>query len=416
MSTHEPENIQKTFDTLMSIPEVQKGIDFILEDHAQTIKDQLELVVIKAPSTLEHKRAARFAEMFDDLGLENVHIDDRVNVIGLRKGSGTGPTLIVEAHIDTVFPMETEIIPRIDPDGTIRAPGIADDTRGMASLLSVIRAFNASGIRHSGDFYFVGTACEEGIGDFLGMKDFLRDYQGKIDASVSIDGGGAARISHSATGIKTMEFRFFGIGGHSFGAFGTMANPLHAAARAIAKIADFQVPEDPKTTFSASIFNAGNETGICSIVQEASFSINFRSYDPVELAKLEQAIFKAVQEACDEETARWGKDTITWTHKYWEDNLAGRQDVSVPIVQTALAAMRRLDIEPDIVEYGSTNASIAIVKGIPAICLGSGGASGNAHSTLEWFHPEGAYLSPQLVFLTLLALSGVEGHTISTLS
>ena len=415
MSDQVPENIQKAFTILMDLPEVKKGIDFILEDHPRTIKDQLELVVIKSPSTLEHQRAARFAEMMRELGLEDVRIDDRVNVIGIKKGAGKGPTLMVEAHIDTVFPMEVEIIPRIDPDGTIHAPGIADDTRGMASLLSVIRAFYASGVAHSGDIYFVGTACEEGIGDFLGMKDFLRDHQGIIDASVSIDGGRADRLSHSATGIKTMEFKFFGIGGHSFGAFGTMANPLHAAARAIAKIADFQVPEDPKTTFSASIFNAGNVIGICSIVQEASFSINFRSYDPVELAKLEQAIFKAVQEACDEETARWGKDTITWEYKYWEDNLAGRQDVSVPIVQTALAAMKRLDIQPDIREYGSTNASIAIVKGVPAICLGSGGESGNAHSTNEWFKPDGAYLSPQLVFLTLLALSGVEGHTESTL-
>jgi acetylornithine deacetylase/succinyl-diaminopimelate desuccinylase-like protein len=415
MSERALESIQKVFTVLMEMPEVQKGLDFILEDHQQTIKDQLELVVIKSPSTLEHQRAARFAEMLREVGLENVYIDERVNVIALKKGAGTGPTLMVEAHIDTVFPMETEIIPRIDPDGTIHAPGIADDTRGMVSLLSIARAFYASAIPHAGDIYFVGTACEEGIGDFLGMKDFLRDHAGMIDASVSIDGGGSDRISHSATGIKTMEFRFFGIGGHSFGAFGTMANPLHAAARAIAKIADFKVPEDPKTTFSASIFTAGNETGICSIVEQASFSINFRSYSPEELAKLEQAIFKAVQDACDEETERWGKDTITWEYKYWEDNLAGKQDVSVPIVQTALAAMRRLDIEPDIREYGSTNASIAIVKGIPAICLGSGGTSGNAHSTLEWHHPDGAYQSPQLVFLTLLALSGIQGHTESTL-
>ena len=410
------ERIRETLETLSGLPDVRHGIEFIREDHQLTIEDQLELVVIKSPTTMERERANRFAQMLDELGLRDARVDERLNVVGLKKGAGKGPTLMVEAHIDTVFPMETEIIPRFDPDGTIHAPGIADDTRGMASLLSVIRAFNASGIAHSGDIYFVGTSREEGVGGFGGMKDFLLDHQGEIDACVSIDGGGADRITYSATGIKTIEFKFFGIGGHAYGAFGTMANALHAAGRAIGKIADLRVPDEPRTTFCVSSFDAGSFSGIHCIVEDASFTINFRSNSAEELEKLEKAIFKAVEEACVEETERWGKDTITWEYKYWVDNLAGQQDIAAPVVQTTYAAMKRLEIEPDFREFGSTNANIPIVMNIPAVCLGRGGREGQNHSTNEWHHPDGAYQSPQVVFLTLLALSGVEGHTESTLN
>ncbi|MCL2008742.1 MAG: M20/M25/M40 family metallo-hydrolase [Treponema sp.] len=405
----------KIMSALTSLQEVKQGLEFLKSDHDNTVKDQLEMVVIKAPTFLEQERAKYYSERLKDLGLEDVHIDEHCNVIGLRKGSGKGPAILIEAHLDTVFPLEVEINPVIK-DGRIHAPGICDDTRGLAALLSVIRSLNETGIKHSGDIYFAGMAAEEGIGGLGGMRSFFSGSLGKkIDASISIDGGGSDKITFNATGIKTIEFNFYGIGGHAYGAFAKVANPLHAAGRAAAKIACLKVPPEPKTTYAISNFHAGNDAGIHAIPESATIKINFRSNSSLELEKLEKAIFKCIEEACKEETEFWGMDTITYDHNYLVDIPAGEQDINRSIVQAAYLSMEHLGIKPIFTKDGCTNANIPISLRLPAICIGRGGNEGGVHTTKEWFEIEGAYRCPQEVFLIALSLSGIEGKTGSVL-
>ena len=101
--------------------------------------------------------------MFKEEGLEDCHIDEYGNCVGIRKGTGGGKTTLVEGHIDTVFPLGTKLEIKKE-DGFIRCPGICDDTRGLASVLSTIRALNAADIKTKGDIHFVGTVQEEGTG------------------------------------------------------------------------------------------------------------------------------------------------------------------------------------------------------------------------------------------------------------
>jgi len=400
--------------TLTSLDEVKAGLKFIKDDHMQAIKEQLEMVVIKSPTFFERERAEHFANKMKELGLTDVHIDRHTNVIGVKKGTGDGPTVMIEGHLDTVFDFDVEIKPEIK-DGKIYAPGICDCTRGLAATLSVARAFISSGVEHAGDIYFVGTACEEGVGSMRGMKGFLEDNKGKIDATITIDGGGNNRIVHNATGIKTMSFTFHGIGGHAFGAFAKVANPLHAAARAVGKIADIKVPENPKTTFAVSNFHAGTDAAIHAITEDATFKINFRSNGIEELKKFEEDLFRCVEDACREESERWGKDTITFTHEYLVDVPAGTQDKSAPILEATYMAMEHLGLSPIFAEDGCTNANIPVWLGMPAVCIGRGGNEGGVHTTGEWFEMEGTYVCPQEAFLIALAVSGIRDKTDSVI-
>ena len=414
MDYHVSPKIAAIMAVLTALPEVQAGLQFLERDHPRAVEDQLELVVIKAPTFFEQERAADMARRFEALGLEDVHIDGHCNVIGLKKGAGAGPAILIEAHLDTVFPFEVEIKPEIR-DGKIFAPGICDCTRGLAALLTLIRAFNETQIPHSGDIYFVGTACEEGMGGLRGMKGFFESHGDKIAASITIDGGGADRIVHNATGIKTVAFTFRGAGGHAYGAFGKVANCLHAAARAVAKIAALEVPVDPKTTFAVSNFHSGNDDGVHAIPQSASVKINFRSNSPSALQTLEAAIFRCVTEACAEESTRWGVEDITFEREYLVDDPAGTQDIHLPILEAAYAAMVHLGLTPQFSKDGSTNANIPVGLGVPAVCIGRGGPEGGVHTTGEWCMLEGAYPCPQEAFLIALALSGVEGETESVM-
>lgn len=408
--------IQGLFDQVTAIDEVKKGIEFIEKDQDQSISDQKALTLIESPTFHEETRAKAYCGYLEDLGLENVHIDEYGNAVGLLKGTGGGPKVLVEAHMDTVFPFGS-VKEVKEENGVLYAPGIVDDTRGLAVLLSALRGIKASGLKTKGDIVFVGTAREEGMGSLGGMKDFL-DHNPDIEASISVDGAWTEGITFEATGFKTYEVNFYGIGGHAYGAFGEMANPLHAAARAVAKIADFQVPEDPRTTFCVSNFHAGNDAGIHAIVPKATIKFNFRSNSAEVLEELNDRIFKAIQEACDEETARWGKDTITWDSKQFCDVPAGKQDIHAPMVEATYLAAKKFSPDPDKVYFnqgGSVNGNMAVSRGLPCVTIGGGLFDNKCHNLDEFFPVEGAYRCPQEVFLILLLCAGIDGKTDSIL-
>jgi acetylornithine deacetylase/succinyl-diaminopimelate desuccinylase-like protein len=64
----------------------------------------------------------------------------------------------------------------------------------------------------------------------------------------------------------------------------------------------------------------------------------------------------------------------------------------------------------------STDANIAMSRGIPAVTIGGGGEGGDAHTTGEWYRPTESHLGPQSALLLVLALSGLEGVTKPMLS
>ncbi len=401
------EKIQQRFDALVARDDVQKAFHFIEEDQYNIIETQCELTLIPAPTFHEEKKAARLLEIFKEEGLSDCHIDDYGNVVGIRKGTagGTDPSknVLIEGHIDTVFPADTKLEITRD-DEYIYCPGISDDTRGVASVLAVLRAMNAANIVTTGDIHFVGTVQEEGTGALKGMQYYCQHHKDELGASISIDGTGYSTVLLEATGIQTYEVVFHGIGGHACMAFGDIANPIHAAGRAIAKIAEFQVPEYPMTTFAVTNLQAGSFEAVHSIVSEALIRFNFRSNDQAILEELRERIFKAIDEACQEETDRWGKDTITYTIKHICDVNAGQQDPHIELVQACMAAAHYVGAEePQLGKGGSTNCSRAIEAGIPAVCMGNGEEyDTRCHSLEERFRPEGAYKCPQVVLLAAL--------------
>src|SRR5262249_54747819 len=152
---------------------------------------------------------------FRELGFADAAADPEGNVIALRRGSGSGPKLVVCAHLDTVFPEGTDVTVR-EVDGALRGPGIGDNARGLAVLLSILRAMNANAVRTAGDVMWVGTVGEEELGNLRGVKALFRDHA-DIDGFISIDGLKVARLVNQATGSHRYEMIFKGTGGHSFG-------------------------------------------------------------------------------------------------------------------------------------------------------------------------------------------------------
>ena len=402
------ENVKSKFDALIKDEKVLKAVEFVKDDNDAIIDKQIELTLIPAPTFHEQDKAARLLEMFKEEGLEDCHIDEYGNCVGIRKGTGGGKTTLVEGHLDTVFPLGTKLEIKKE-DGFIRCPGICDDTRGLASVLSTIRALNAADIKTKGDIHFVGTVQEEGTGALKGMQYYVQHHP-ELQASISVDGDGYQEITYEATGIQTFEVTFHGIGGHACGAFAKVANPIHAAGRAIAKIAELRVPKEPMTTFAVTNLEAGSIQAVHAIVPRAIIRFNFRSNSQAELEKLHDAIFGAIEDACKEETDRWGMDTITYTVKHICDVNAGNQDSHAPIVEGAMLSAEFLGCEePKLGNGGSTNCNRALEAGLPAVCLGGGmDYDSKCHTLDEQFRIDGAYKGCQQALLMALLCAGTD--------
>jgi acetylornithine deacetylase/succinyl-diaminopimelate desuccinylase-like protein len=392
---------------ILGHPKIIKTLEDIKADDDRALAEQKRITEIPAPPYKEQVRAEYYLKRFVELGFTDATIDTEGNVIALRKGSGGGPKLVVSAHLDTVFPEGTDVAVK-EKDGVVLAPGIGDDSRGLAALLSLIQAMNANDIKTVGDVMFVGTVGEEELGNLRGVKALFRDHA-DIDGFISIDGLGISRIVNQATGSHRYEMIFRGPGGHSFQEFG-LPSAIHAMGRAIAKISELQTPKEPKTTFTVGTVVGG--TSVNAIAAEAKMAVDMRSDDTEELLKLEARLLDLVRDAVREENARWKSDKIAVEIKLIGDRPAGIVAMDSPIVLATQRAVAVVTRSPRVTFAGSsTDSNWAMSRGIPAVTIGGGGEGGNWHSRNEWYRPVNAYYGPQNALLTILVLTGLDGVT-----
>ncbi len=404
--------IEVASQAIVTAPKVRKALDDIKADDAAAFTEQKRITEIPAPPFKESARGSYLLQRFRELGLKDAAIDTEGNVIGLRRGSGPGrPKLVISAHQDTVFPEGTDVSVK-EKDGMALAPGIGDDARGLAALLSLLKAMNTNDLVTVGDVMFVATVGEEELGNLRGVKALFRDHA-DIDGFISIDGIGTTRVVNQGTGSHRYEFIFKGPGGHSFQEFG-LPSAIHAMGRAIAKISDLETPAEPKTTFTVGTVRGG--TSVNAIAAEARMTVDMRSDSTEELLKLEGRLLGLVKQAVVEENARWKTDKLTLEIKLIGDRPAGLTQADSPIVLAMQGAVKALTPAAQVALIGSsTDSNQAMSLGIPAVTVGGGGEGGNWHSRSEWYKPVDAWLGPQSALLTVLTLSGLDGASKPTL-
>src|SRR5437764_14573658 len=385
---------------LMKDPAVRAALDAAKTNEPQAIDDQVRFCEVPAPSFKETARGELLKQTFQQLGLQNVRVDKAGNVIGDRPGAAPRPHFVIAAHLDTVFPEGTEVTVKRE-GAVLRAPGIGDDCRGLAVLVSIVRALKQANVQTPGSFTFVADVGEEGLGDLRGMKQLFNDtMKGEIDRFVSIDGTGL-HVTNVAVGSHRYRVTFKGPGGHSFGAFG-LANPIGAMGRGMAKIREMQVPGRPKTTFNVGRIGGG--TSVNSIPFDGWMEVDMRSSDAASLAAVDATFQKAVDAAVNEENQRWGKPgVITAVKELVGDRPAGSTPESSPIVRAGLAAATVLGLSSNLGE-GSTDSNIPMSLKIPSITIGGGGRGRDAHALTESFDTTDAWMGTQHALLLAVAL------------
>lgn len=375
--------------------------------HRREISDkQLELTAIPAPPFGESRRAEWVKGQFHQLGLDDVHIDSKGNVLGVRRGTNPrSKFVLLSAHLDTVFPPSTEL--QVFRDGEkLRGPGISDNGAGLAALLAIAGAMQATDLRSESPVLFLANVGEEGEGDLRGMRHIFAEprWKDSIAYSVVLDGGGSDSMVTQALGSKRFLVTVNGPGGHSWSDFGT-PNPVVVLARVIDRFSRTSVPVNPKTTFNIGAISGG--TSVNAIPESASMKIDLRSSSPEEIDRLERALRTALSTATSEYTAHDGKKaSVTYTVQV----IGHRPAAELPQDSKILKVLRAVDEQLHIqsrMQRASTDANIPLSMGFEAVTLGGGGTGGGAHTVHEWYDPTNRELGLRRILLAILTLAGV---------
>lgn len=375
--------------------------------HSRDLEDrQLEVTAIPAPPWGEAARSAWLKARFEELGLSEVHQDELGNVFGIRPGrDADAPFVALSAHLDTVFPVGTEITIKRDA-GKLYGPGISDNGSGIVALLAMAGAMGEAEIQNAAPILFIGSVGEEGEGDLRGMRHIFqqRRWLDSIATLIAVDGAGSDTIIAEGLGSRRYEVTLNGAGGHSWSDFG-VANPIIALARVIERFTRTPVPISPKTTYNIGTIQGG--TSVNSIPQMATMRVDTRSASVEELDKLERALRDAISQVVADMPGRNRKEALNAEVR----TIGDRPAADLPLDSRLLETIRAVDAQISNVariQRASTDANIPLSLGREALAMGAGGSGGGAHTIHEWYDPAGRDLGLKRILLLTLAMSGVE--------
>ena len=375
--------------------DVKAANDFIDRTHESVLREWIAITEINAPSGQEQQRAKYIESLLRKYHLDDIHYDSAGNLIAVRKGTGGGPVIVFDGHMDTVFQPGLQIKATIR-DGKIYAPGIGDDTRNVEALLATIRALNEAKVKTKGDLVFVFTVEEETT--FKGVNNYVKENKSKIDQYIALDGGYEG-FTYAGIGINWYRHHFIGPGGHT-----RSRTPPYSAtlplARAIDRIAQLKVPTNPSSNLNIGML--GGSEVVNAKASDAWFTLDLRSTSNEVIADLE----KQIKNILDEEAARVGMTVKT-------DVISASPAATIPghresyLVRISEAVHRVMGFDPPITNAGSNNSSAALLAGISSISTGAGPCDGS-HSLAENCEIEPLYKGIKKILLLEVALAGVE--------
>lgn len=379
--------------TLAREPAVRAALDGFDQQLPEIVKLAVAVQQIPGPTFHEQARAHFVQETFNEIGLTEVFQDEVCNVFGRLGETKQGDPLIISAHTDTVFPESTDLSVSYNGE-RVSAPGIADNSMGVAGLITIARTMQALGAAQDREVWFVANVGEEGLGDLCGMRAVVEHF-GRRGRYIVLEGGLLGYICHEAIGVRRYRVVVEGQGGHSWGSFGT-PSAIHVLGRIVAALSEMTPPSSPKTTFNVGVIEGG--TTVNTIARQASLLLDLRSEDPDALGEI---VHEAERIISDQGAA----EGITVTMEEIGNRPAGRVERRSRLVRWAESALKEAGVAQAEFTMASTDANIPLSCGLPAVCIGVT-RSGNTHRPDEYLEIPPITKGLKQILLLALAASG----------
>ena len=343
----------------------------------------LELAIkvqqIPAPTFSEGQRARFIQQNFLDQGISDVTVDTVGNVYAHLVGRGEALPLIISAHLDTVFPSNTDLLLTRSSD-RLSGPGIGDNSLGLAALFGLFWELNDAGIDQlarlplPGDLWLVANVCEEGLGNLRGMKAIVDRFGNNILAYLILEGMSLRHVYHRGLGVRRYHINVRTPGGHSWLDYG-QPSAIHELAELVVKIKNLPLPADTRCSLNVGVISGG--TSVNTIAAEASLQLDIRSESSQTLDMLIAQVEKAVGDAAQE-----GGGKVKVSAEVIGERPAGELPIEHPLVKLAVKCLDAQGITANL-NIGSTDANEPLSRGLPAICVGIT-TGGGAHTLEEY--------------------------------
>ncbi len=344
-----------------------------------------------APTFAEQARGCLIARLLHEAGL-TPSTDAVGNVIATVPG-GSGPRILLAAHLDTVFAAETDVTVR-EREGRLCAPGIGDNSASLAVLLVYLRQLHRGDALARPRLTVAATVGEEGLGDLRGMRALMQARAPDFDGVIAVDGHLGALVN-GGVGSQRFQVTLSARGGHSWGDFPS-PSATHALGEAIHALALLPVGDKPRSTYNVGQVWGGS--GINAIAERASFNLDLRSTDAAVLGRLTREAKARLRRVAD-------KHGVTLEIEQVGDRPTALVS-NAGLVGAAQAALQGLGLRPRLAA-SSTDANAAMAAGLPAIAFGVY-RGGDAHRLSEWLEPASLPVGLQALTKLLTNLSVVR--------
>jgi acetylornithine deacetylase/succinyl-diaminopimelate desuccinylase-like protein len=280
--------------------------------------------------------------------------------------------LIVSAHLDTVFPTNVDLTVLHEPE-RILAPGIGDNSLGVAGLFGLLWALRGRGVCLSGDLWLVANVCEEGLGNLRGIKAVVDRFGSRPLAYIVVEGMALGQIYQRGLGVQRYRLSVRTAGGHSWIDYG-QPSAVHELAALSTRITALEMPHQPRTTLNVGIISGGSSVN--TIAAEAMLELDLRSESAATLknvaGQVEQIVYSVQKPGVRIELETIGqRPSGELPAEHWLVKLAEECLCSVGLEA-------RLSI-------GSTDANLPLSLGLPSITVGLT-TGGKAHSVHEYIN------------------------------
>ena len=332
------------------------------------IERTLEIQSIPAPTFGEAERAEFLRSKFEELGVNQLAQDDIGNLYALVPGENA-PPLIVSAHLDTVFAGQTDLTHH-RTRSRLTGPGVGDNSVALAALLELSEDLRT--LKLAGDVWLVANVGEEGLGNLRGMREVVARFGDKVTAYVILEGMALGHIYHRALPVRRYRITLRAEGGHSWIHAGR-TSAIHKLIEVGGQLLDLQIPIDPRTTLNIGRIDGGRS--INSIADMATLEIDIRSESETALNDMNKRLRRLVKDV------RLTDAEIELTQV--GSRPGGELAADHPLVLAALSSLEKSGEREAYLEFGSTDASVPLNRGFPAVCVGIT-KGGEAHTIREY--------------------------------
>ncbi|MBW2612214.1 MAG: hypothetical protein JRE12_07585 [Deltaproteobacteria bacterium] len=338
-----------------------------LPEYAHAIKAFKETVITNvvllgqepAPTFKEKAKSQLFLDRLSDFGVDECTIDGYQNPIGIIRGTAKDkPPIFVVAHMDTA--VKKDVNHNFVVNGEmITGAGVMDNSVGVGVLASLPFIFKSLDLRFESDIVLAGVVQSIGRGNLRGIRHLLKPWSTPVRGAVCIEGGELGRLNYSSYGMIRGEIEC-SIPMESGFEPQFKPNAILILNEVINQILQLSLPQRPRSRVIIGKIYGGYKHGL--IAHDGTLGFEIQSDSDSMVKTIYNDIQDIVSGTGHESRVDLRLNTISSLH-------ASSIGYAHPLVKSAVAAMRRLDLKP-VSEPSESELSIFLAHKIPAVTLG----------------------------------------------